>query len=117
MNVTEAIQIIHDANGKAIWAHPFDILNFVVKERIDENKVDLICQRLKVLGIDGIEVYYEPFTLQQQDFLKEMQYKYGFISSTSEVKRNRPDLWRTFDKIDCEEIKIGKKRLFIVVGL
>lgn len=81
MNVTEAIQIIHDANGKAIWAHPFDILNFVVKERIDENKVDLICQRLKVLGIDGIEVYYEPYTMKQQDFLKEMQYNYGFIAS------------------------------------
>jgi hypothetical protein len=50
-------------------------------------------------------------------FLPKLLVKYGFTPSTSEVKRNRPDLWKTLDKIDCEEIKIGKKKLFIVVGL
>ncbi|MDD4779183.1 MAG: hypothetical protein PHT02_01075 [Tissierellia bacterium] len=49
-------------------------------------------------------------------FIPKLLVKHGLMSSTSEVKRNRPDLWRTLDKIDCEEIKIGKKRLFIVIG-
>jgi hypothetical protein len=61
--------------------------------------------------------YKEITEFDTERFLPKLLVKYGFISSTSEVKRNRPDLWRTLDKTDCEEIKIGKRRLFIVIGL
>ena len=37
--------------------------------------------------------------------------------SASEVKRNRKDLVRSLDKLDYEEIKYGKKKLYVLVGL
>lgn len=42
----------------------------------------------------------------------------GIVASAREVRRNRPDLCVTFedDRFDCLDIKIGKKRLWIVVG-
>lgn len=42
----------------------------------------------------------------------------GFVSSTSEVRRNKPELCRTIpsDTLDFIEIKWGKKKLFILVG-
>jgi len=52
----------------------------------------------------------------KERFLPKLLVKYGFMKSTSEVKRNRPDLWITLDKPDFLELKIGKKKLWIVVG-
>ena len=42
----------------------------------------------------------------------------GLGQSTREVRRNRPDLCVTFaeDRLDCLDIKLGKKRLWVVVG-
>lgn len=40
----------------------------------------------------------------------------GLAPSVSEVRRNRPDLVKTLDKVDYIELKWGKKRLFIGVG-
>ena len=39
-----------------------------------------------------------------------------FFKSKSEVRKNRPDLLRTLDKLDMEEIRIGKKVLWLIVG-
>ena len=42
----------------------------------------------------------------------------GLVSSTREVRRNRPDLCKTFadDELACLDIKLGKKKLWVVVG-
>lgn len=38
------------------------------------------------------------------------------MKSISEVKRNRKDLWISLDKLDYIEIKVSKRRLYILVG-
>lgn len=40
----------------------------------------------------------------------------GLVQSTGEVRRNKPELCITLDKLDCINLKWGKKFLFIVVG-
>lgn len=40
----------------------------------------------------------------------------GIVKSTSEVKKNRPELCISLDKVDFLKIKWGKKFLFIIVG-
>lgn len=40
----------------------------------------------------------------------------GVVSSTNEVRKNKPKLNITLDRPDCMMIKWGKKFLFIVVG-
>ena len=49
-------------------------------------------------------------------FLPAVMKEAGIVRSTSEVRRNRPELCITLDKLDCIELKWGKKFLFIVVG-
>lgn len=49
-------------------------------------------------------------------FLPKILVEIGVTKSTSEIRRNRPDLFISLDKLDYKEIKIGKKRLFILVG-
>lgn len=49
-------------------------------------------------------------------FLPAIMKEAGVVNSTGEVRRNRPELCATLDKLDCINIKWGKKRLYIVVG-
>ena len=49
-------------------------------------------------------------------FLPAVMKEAGMVQSTSEVKRNKPELCITLDKLDCINLKWGKKFLFIVVG-
>lgn len=40
----------------------------------------------------------------------------GIVKSTSEVKKNRPELCVVLNEVDFLKIKWGKKFLFIIVG-
>lgn len=49
-------------------------------------------------------------------FLPRILKEVGLVNSTSEIKRNRPDLFIKLDKPDFLQIKWGKKFLFVVIG-
>lgn len=49
-------------------------------------------------------------------FLPAIMKEAGIVQSTGEVRRNRPELVKTLDNLDCINLKWGKKFLFIVVG-
>jgi hypothetical protein len=58
----------------------------------------------------------ENTAFDEERFLPKLLVKYGFFKSTSQVRKNRPDLWIELIKLDCEMIKIGHKEVYIVVG-
>ena len=51
-------------------------------------------------------------------YLPKIMVEAGIVKSTSEVRRNRPDLCITFpdDMTDCITVKWGKKFLYIIIG-
>ena len=49
-------------------------------------------------------------------FLPNVLKEAGIVKSTSEVRKNKPELVITLDKIDSFMLKYGKKRLYIIVG-
>lgn len=49
-------------------------------------------------------------------FLPAIMKEAGVVQSIGEVRRNRPELCVTLDKLDFVHVKWGKKFLFIVVG-
>ena len=40
----------------------------------------------------------------------------GVVQSTSEVRKNRPDMNISLENPDCLWVKWGKKRLYVIVG-
>ena len=40
----------------------------------------------------------------------------GIVKSKSEVRRNKPELCKHFDKPDYVEVKWGKRRLYVLIG-
>ena len=52
----------------------------------------------------------------QERSLSKIMVACGIVKSVGEVKRNKPQLCRVLDKIDFEEIKWGKNKIYICVG-
>ena len=52
----------------------------------------------------------------EEKFLPKILVEIGATKSISEIRRNRKDLMITLDKLDYKEIKLGKRRMFILVG-
>lgn len=60
---------------------------------------------------------FEGMYLNDDGALIKENIKLNFAPSISEVRRNRKDLNVVLDHLDYIEMKYGKKRLFILVGL
>lgn len=76
---------------------------------------------LEVLLSDERNKYddWKSVTVYEKDrYIPNLLVKYKFISSIRELKRNRPDLDKFYDpnELDFLEIKIGKKKVCIVIG-
>ena len=52
----------------------------------------------------------------QERFLPRIMVDCGMVKSTSEIKRNRPELCISLDEVDFKTIKWGKKFIWIMVG-
>lgn len=85
--------------------------NVVIGKPIIDPQLLLSC------GEEDWEKNEKPNTLfTDTRFLPAILKEAGIVSSTGEVRRNRPDLVRTLDSLDCFQVKWGKKFLYIVVG-
>ena len=49
-------------------------------------------------------------------FLPALLVEAGIVKSRSEVKRNKPELCKELNELDCFWLKWGKQRIWIVVG-
>lgn len=49
-------------------------------------------------------------------YLPTVMKEAGVVQSTSEVRKNRPDLNISLENPDCLWVKWGKKRLYVIVG-
>lgn len=59
----------------------------------------------------------QPQTLfTETRYLPAIMKEAGIVQSTSEVRKNRPDLNISLENPDCIWVKWGKKRLYIIVG-
>jgi len=78
-SIKEGIKAIHDCGGFAIWAHPFGITRGGKKEISKEELAELF-NSLDDYGIDGLEVFYHGYTLEQIKHLNQF---------TDEQNKNR----------------------------
>lgn len=73
----------------------------------------------ELLGID-LEDYKrieeEKTLFTDERYLPKLLVEAGIVKSTSEVRRNKPELIKTLGELDFIELKWGRKRLWIVVG-
>jgi predicted metal-dependent phosphoesterase TrpH len=75
-SVSEAIDLIHDAGGVAVWAHPFwDVET--------DAEVLATLERFAALGLDGVEAFYVTHTQAQTDLLVRAADELGLLTTGS----------------------------------
>ncbi len=74
--VKEAIRVIHDAGGLAVWAHPFWDLD-------DPADVVDTLTRFRALGLDGVEAFYITHTAEQTRVAVEAAERLGLLTTGS----------------------------------
>lgn len=52
----------------------------------------------------------------KERYLPAILKEIGFVKSTSEVRRNKPEYDIFLNNLDCFWIKWGKKKIYIIVG-
>jgi predicted metal-dependent phosphoesterase TrpH len=74
--IAEAIALIHDAGGVAVWAHPFWDLDD------DADVLDAI-DRFVALGLDGVEAFYVTHTAAQTHLVADRCEQLGLLTTGS----------------------------------
>ena len=74
--VAEAIELLHDAGGVAVWAHPFWDVQ-------DPATVRAMLTRFAGLGIDGVEAFYPSYTQAQVELLCEIADELDLLTTGS----------------------------------
>jgi len=74
--VEEAIGVIHDAGGLAIWAHPYWDL-------ATDEEVEAAITRFAGFGVDGVEVFYVTHTREQTLFAADVCERRGLLMTGS----------------------------------
>lgn len=70
ISAEDAVRYIHNAGGRAVWAHPFCVYQDLKKINIDENEVLDILNILAEIGVDGIEAQYLAFGEEKRTWLR-----------------------------------------------
>ncbi|MCX7654190.1 MAG: PHP domain-containing protein [Fervidobacterium sp.] len=75
----EAIDLIKNAGGIAILAHPFEILRAKNTNEDDLSYIERLILKLVDYGLDGIEVFYSTHTPSQTNDLLKIARKYDLM--------------------------------------
>lgn len=79
LSFSQALSLIHDAGGKAVWAHPFYVYKDFEKMQLTHQEVLAILEYLIPFHLDGIEAFYPAFDNKTQTWLVELTHKYNLL--------------------------------------
>ena len=98
-SVQEAIGVIHDAGGLAVWAHPFWDLD-------DAAEVESAIERFVGFGVDGVEAFYVTHSREQTLCAARACASRGLLATGSSdfhgPEHRLFSRFRAFELYDCE---------------
>ncbi|MFW5868027.1 MAG: cache domain-containing protein, partial [Armatimonadota bacterium] len=83
IEISEAIELVHEAGGKAFLAHPLTL-------EPDPTRLPGVLSALQQAGLDGIEAIYGPYTDVQRDRLCQAADEFGLLVSAGADRHDRP---------------------------
>lgn len=81
ISVQEAMDLIHGAGGKTVWAHPFYTYEKFHKIRISGDEILAALPPMKEMGLDGIEADYLSFSEEEREWLRGNAQREGLITT------------------------------------
>lgn len=88
--VNETIEAIKRTNGLAIWAHPYEVINYNSKVLLTNNEIETYCKIMMKYGLDGIESEYFIYSESQKSFLNKLVDANSLLYSMGSDYHGRP---------------------------
>jgi predicted metal-dependent phosphoesterase TrpH len=79
LSPARAVELIHEANGVAIWAHP--LFPPSTRQKMDYDEAETLLKLWKSCGLDGLEIYYGLYTAEDAEWARAMAQKYELIGT------------------------------------
>ena len=70
--VNESIEAIKRTNGLAIWAHPYEVIDYNSKVKLTNDKIAIYTKKMIEHGLDGLESEYLVFNDDQKKYLNNL---------------------------------------------
>lgn len=70
--VNESIEAIKRTNGLAIWAHPYEVINYNSKIKLTNDEIAIYTKKMNEHGLDGLESEYLVFNDDQKKYLNNI---------------------------------------------
>ena len=105
-----AVQLIHQAGGVAILAHPIAFLRFCFPDLRLKRDLDLasplrtLLDECRGLGIQGLEAYHPHNSLEGQSLLRDLAEAYGMVVSGGSDYHGEEPWHRLYPEIDSRSI-------------
>jgi 3',5'-nucleoside bisphosphate phosphatase len=104
----QAVELIHDAGGVAVVAHPYwDVQD-------PEQVRDLVESLVRDVGLDGIETFYPPHTAEQTKHCLELCEEFGLVPTASSdfhgPTHKTFSRWGAYDTYGLGEPQVPDKR-------
>ncbi len=114
--IKTTISAIHQADGIAIWAHPFEVTRGR-KISLSTAQIEQILPEMLSSGIDGLESYYQSFSEQQKNYLHALASKYNLLESygSDYHGRSQDELELLKKSIDAEKLSSLLSKLNIKI--
>jgi predicted metal-dependent phosphoesterase TrpH len=103
-SIEKSIQLIHNANGLAVWAHPYSAVT-------NSEELVNLARKLADYGIDGLEVYYSSYDENMISNLREVANKFNLFCTAGSDYHGKNKTVPLGVNIDKDSIRKFFKRL------
>jgi len=79
LSPARAVELIHEAGGVAIWAHP--LFPPSTRQKMDYHEAEALVKLWKSWGLDGLEIYYGLYNTKDSEWARSMTEKYGLLGT------------------------------------
>lgn len=107
-SINEVIDAIHQTNGLAIWAHPFEAINYKKKHKFTKKQIEKILETMIKSNIDGIESDYYIYNNEEKDYLKNLTTKHKLLYSIGSDFHGRDSDLLSYNSIVRENFFVNK---------
>ena len=103
-SIQDVIKLVHQAKGKVIWAHPYNIFVDGKVMVLNDYQVSSLVERFSLLNLDGIESLYDLYEDEKRAFLSSLAQKYNLLESIATDYHNKEKKKKLY-------LEVSEKRL------
>lgn len=104
-SICDVIKFVHQAKGKVIWAHPYNIFVDGKVKVLNNAQVCSLVEKFSLLNLDGIESLYDLYEDEKRTFLSSLAQKYNLLESIATDYHNKENKKKLYLEVSEQRLR------------